>query len=146
MRSFTKLKVRTSLEGEKFTHWLPLYFGETEKYQVITENYDAEKDEHVKTTKDVNTLERFEKHLYNSIAYIANGNIHKGFTAENVLAIFPRLITTHISHLMTEARYTSIVAIRRLINFMRIFQFLKKKDPRISELIDAKLKDFIEDP
>lgn len=32
MRSFVKHKVRRSLSNEKFTHWLPLYFGETEVY------------------------------------------------------------------------------------------------------------------
>ena len=30
MRAFTKQKVRHSLSNEKFTHWLPLYFGENE--------------------------------------------------------------------------------------------------------------------
>lgn len=28
MRSYTKLKIRRSIGGEKFTHWFPLYFGE----------------------------------------------------------------------------------------------------------------------
>lgn len=32
MRAFTKLKVRTALQNEKFTHWLPLYFGENEEF------------------------------------------------------------------------------------------------------------------
>lgn len=30
MRAFTKMKIRKSLGGERFTHWLPLYFGEAE--------------------------------------------------------------------------------------------------------------------
>ena len=29
LRAFTKQKVRKSLCGERFTHWLPLYFGES---------------------------------------------------------------------------------------------------------------------
>lgn len=40
MRSFTKLKVRKSLENERFTHWLPLYFGENEVFTIESENYD----------------------------------------------------------------------------------------------------------
>ena len=40
MRAFTKLKVRNSLTNERFTHWLPLYFGETEKYTIESENWD----------------------------------------------------------------------------------------------------------
>lgn len=33
LRAFTKQKVRKSLENERFTHWLPLYFGEKEPYE-----------------------------------------------------------------------------------------------------------------
>jgi hypothetical protein len=40
MRSFTKLKVRKSLEGVKFTHWFPLYFGETDTYKIESKEYD----------------------------------------------------------------------------------------------------------
>lgn len=29
LRAFTKQSVRKSIDGVKFTHWLPLYFGET---------------------------------------------------------------------------------------------------------------------
>ena len=38
MRSFTKMKIRKSLGGERFTHWLPLYFGENEHFEVETQN------------------------------------------------------------------------------------------------------------
>jgi hypothetical protein len=38
MRAFTKMKVRKSLGGERFTHWLPLYFGESEHFEVEREN------------------------------------------------------------------------------------------------------------
>jgi len=41
MRAFTKLKVRKALAGEKFTHWLPLYFGEDECFEVERENNNA---------------------------------------------------------------------------------------------------------
>jgi len=34
MRSFTKLRVRKALAGEKFSHWLPLYFGEDEIFTI----------------------------------------------------------------------------------------------------------------
>lgn len=32
MRAFVKHKVRLSLSNEKFTHWLPLYFGEKDTF------------------------------------------------------------------------------------------------------------------
>ena len=41
MRAFTKMKVRKSLGGERFTHWLPLYFGESEHFEVERENQNA---------------------------------------------------------------------------------------------------------
>jgi hypothetical protein len=31
---FTKQKVRLSAANERFTHWLPLFFGEREDYEV----------------------------------------------------------------------------------------------------------------
>ena len=33
LRAFTKQKVRTSAFNERFTHWLPLFFGEREEYE-----------------------------------------------------------------------------------------------------------------
>jgi hypothetical protein len=55
MRSFDKLKVRKALAGERFSHWLPLYFGEDEDFEVTNERYDHELEEMVKTTRKVNT-------------------------------------------------------------------------------------------
>ena len=34
MRAFTKQKVRHSLSNERFTHWLPLFFGERDVYEI----------------------------------------------------------------------------------------------------------------
>jgi len=34
MRAFVKHKVRYSLANDKFTHWLPLYFGENDTYEI----------------------------------------------------------------------------------------------------------------
>lgn len=47
MRAFTKLKVRRALAGERFTHWLPLYFGEAEKYVISSESYDQKEEQMV---------------------------------------------------------------------------------------------------
>lgn len=40
MRAFTKLKIRKALEGEKFSHWLPLYFGENEEFSIESEQFN----------------------------------------------------------------------------------------------------------
>jgi hypothetical protein len=51
MRAFTKLNVRKGLDGVKFTHWFPLYFGEKEKYEIEKDGgYDEASGEMLKTT------------------------------------------------------------------------------------------------
>lgn len=35
MRAYTKLGVRRGLQKERFTHWLPLYFGENEVFDIV---------------------------------------------------------------------------------------------------------------
>lgn len=40
MRAFVKHKVKHSLSNEKFTHWLPLYFGEKDIYETKRMIYD----------------------------------------------------------------------------------------------------------
>jgi hypothetical protein len=57
-----------------------------------------------------------------------------------------KLITTHIVDITKENRFISIVAIRRLINFIRLFLYLIEKDPSIQEKMDATLTGFINDP
>lgn len=131
MRAFTKLKVRRSLANERFTHWLPLYFGEDEVYTIDSENYDAEIQDMVLTKKTVNTKERFEKHLSASLSFIANGSTSKPYNHESVLEVMPKLISTHIIDMMKENRHISIIAIRRVFNFIRLFAHLVSKDDKI---------------
>ena len=42
LRAFVKHKLRYSLSNEKFSHWLPLYFGEKEIYEVKRSVLDKE--------------------------------------------------------------------------------------------------------
>lgn len=44
LRAFNKQKVRKAVSGESFTHWLPLYFGEFDKYVTKQQVFD-EKEE-----------------------------------------------------------------------------------------------------
>ena len=60
--------------------------------------------------------------------------------------MFSKLITTHLVDIAGESRFASINAIRRLFNFFRLFMILIKKMPEMSEIMDAKIKDFIEHP
>ena len=40
LKAFTKQNVRKSLDGVKFTHWLPLYFGEQKPFERKWQVYD----------------------------------------------------------------------------------------------------------
>ena len=83
------------------------------------------------STKIVDTHERFERHFKKSFAFISNGNANKGYNHENVYEIMPKLVMTHIVDMMKENRHVSMIAIRRLFNFMRIFLYLSDQDPKI---------------
>ena len=53
MRSFTKLKIIKDLSNQRFTHWLPLYFGENEKYTIVSKDWDQELEDMVENTKNI---------------------------------------------------------------------------------------------
>ena len=40
LRAFQKMGVRKSIDGVKFTHWLPLYFGEDKPYEKKTQVFN----------------------------------------------------------------------------------------------------------
>jgi hypothetical protein len=42
LKAFTKHKVRTSIANERFTHWLPLFFGERKPYEIKKQVFDPE--------------------------------------------------------------------------------------------------------
>lgn len=94
----------------------------------------------------VDTRERFEKLLQNSMSFIANGKVSKGYTTESVLEIMPKLIHTHVCDMMKENRHVSIIAIRRLMNFIRLFQWFIEKDEKIQKVIDETIEHFKKDP
>lgn len=146
MRSFTKLKIRRSLQNTRFTHWLPLYFGENEIFTVEKKNYDHESGEMVSKTKTVNTKERFEKHINQTMSFLCTGSTRKPYTGEQAMLVMLKLIGTHIVELMNGEKHISILAIRRLFNFLRLFIYFMKKDASIEKAIEEKLKAFISDP
>ena len=97
-----------------------------------------------KRTIDVKA--RFDKHFLNSISFICNGSKDIPFKTEQVLEFMPKLMMTHIVDMMKENRHVSIIAIRRLFNFIRIFSYLIEKDPKLEEIMSSKIENFIKDP
>lgn len=57
-----------------------------------------------------------------------------------------KLIGTHIVDLMKEEKHVSIVAIRRLLNFFRLFFYFIKRNPEIQDVIESKIETFVKNP
>jgi hypothetical protein len=100
----------------------------------------------VKSTKTTNTKERFETHFHNSLCYIANGSTKKPYSHQQAMNIMLKLIGTHIVDMMKENRHVSIVAIRRVFNFMRLLLHLMQQDPKIQADVDERVKSFMSSP
>ena len=54
-----------------------------------------------------------------------------------VLQIMPKLIVTHLIQLVDDEKHHSIIAIRRLINFIRVFSMLLEMHPDLKATIDG---------
>jgi hypothetical protein len=80
------------------------------------------------------------------MSFISSGSTRKPFKPAMILEIFPKLIVTHVADLIQEFRHVSILAIRRLMNFIREFKLLIDLFPEIGQELDAKIEQFINDP
>jgi hypothetical protein len=146
MRAFIKQKVRHSLSNEKFTHWLPLFFGEKDEFEEKRKIYDPETKKWDQKAVKINLHDRFMKLLLKSMCFISTGSTRKQFKPQMIMEMMPKLIITHVADLIQEVRHVSILAIRRLMNFIRLFRLLIEKYPEISEEIDRKIESFIKEP
>ena len=122
LRAFTKQKVRKSIDNERFTHWLPLYFGESQPYEITIQKQDPVTKEFSSEVKRIDPRERLITLLKHSLCFIAKGSTTKELTPEVVLEIMPKLIITHMVEMANERKHISILAIRRLVNFIRLFR------------------------
>ena len=89
------------------------------------------------TKRTIDVKARFDKHFMNSISFICNGSKDIPFKTEQVLEFIPKLLLTHIINMMKGERHVSIIAIRRLFNFIRVFQYLIEKDPKLEEIMSS---------
>lgn len=145
LKAFTKQKIRKSVEGERFTHWLPLYFGEKQPFEVTIQEQDPVSKEYIQKTQRIDPHERFMKLFRHSLCFIAKGSTTKTLNAEMVMEVMPKLIITHMVEMAGERKHISILALRRLVNFVRLFRIAIDVVPGVKELIDGKLKAFKED-
>jgi hypothetical protein len=80
------------------------------------------------------------------MCFISSGSTRKPFKPAMITEMMPKLIITHVADLIQEMRHSSIIAIRRLVNFIRLFRLLIDLYPEIGTEIDAKIESFIKDP
>ena len=59
-----------------------------------------------------------------------------------VLEILPKLIITHMVEMANERKHVSILALRRLINFIRLFRLCIELVPGVQTTINEKLNMF----
>lgn len=80
IKAFIKHRVRTSLSNERFTHWLPLYFGEKDIIEVKKkELVDKEKNEWKDIKEIIKTEDRLVTLLKKSLSFICTGSTRKPF-------------------------------------------------------------------
>jgi hypothetical protein len=79
MRAFIKHKVRHSLSNEKFTHWLPLYFGEKDIIETKRTVVDPLTGKKEQQPIKINCKERLTHLLKKSLSFISAGSTRKPF-------------------------------------------------------------------
>jgi len=146
MKAFTKMKNKVGLDGKRFTHWLPLFFGENDTYDFTVEKFDEQSKKMVSSTNMIRTKQRFELHLKNSFRYLCQGSASIEYTDENVLEIMPKLITTHVMDILKDRKYRSVLSLRRFFNFIRLFHYLIDISPSLKPKIESKVSKFISNP
>ena len=101
----------------------------------MTKEFSAE-------VKRIDPRERLITLLKHSLCFIAKGSTTKELTPEVVMEIMPKLIITHMVEMANERKHISILAIRRLINFIRLFRLAIELVPEVQGIINEKLRVF----
>jgi ubiquitin-protein ligase len=146
LRAFQKQNVRKSIDGVKFTHWLPLFFGESKPYEKKSQTFNNETQQFDNVVTKINPRERMIHLLKKSICFLTKKDTRKEMTADMVIEVMPKLLTTHLVDMVGDNTHVSLVAIRRLFNFIRLFRLLIELQPEADKILDQKLKTFKEEP
>jgi hypothetical protein len=145
LRAFQKMNLRQSISGEKFTHWLPLYFGEDGQFEKKTQIFNEEKKEYENKVETIKPRERMIHLLKKSMCYLTKKDTRKPFTADMVVEVMPKLMTTALVDIVSgEKHHMSLVSIRRIFNFLRLFHLLFELQPDAVNHVDEKIKIFKE--
>lgn len=108
IKAFMKESMHKSATNEKFTHWIPVYFGKEDNE------------------------ERFFHFLKKSVSMIMT-NSTKNFKPQQFLEVFPKLFITLAYHIMDEKKHPSIRIIRILTHIHSMLLYCVKKFPELKQ-------------
>lgn len=94
IKAFIKEGIRISVNKDKFTNWLPLYFGECKQRSL---------------------------HLGKKAISMIYTNNTKRFKEEYILDIFPKILLTLAYQMMDEKRHSSVRIIRLFFHVLHMF-------------------------
>ena len=118
-KTYTKERLRVAFNGEHFTHWFPLYFGE-------------------KKDKFLNSVTK-------AISMIAKGNT-KEFHTDLILKVMPKFFNYICLNIMSEKVHNSSRAIEILMYVYRILIMLVKEYPEFKNEVNKNIEEFIKNP
>eukprot|EP00828_Plagiopyla_frontata_P024194 TRINITY_DN308_c0_g2_i4.p1 TRINITY_DN308_c0_g2~~TRINITY_DN308_c0_g2_i4.p1 ORF type:complete len:778 (+),score=123.89 TRINITY_DN308_c0_g2_i4:151-2484(+) len=118
IKAYIKEGIRKSIDGEKFSNWFPLYFGECKPRSI---------------------------HLAKKAISMVYTNNTKRFKEEQTLDIFPKILLTLAYQMMDEKRHSSVRIIRLFFHVMHMFLLFLEEYPGLQEEIEKRLENFITD-
>lgn len=118
IKAFLKESINWSATNERFTHWLPLYFGKTDN------------------------AARYEKFAKKALSMIITNNTDN-FKPEYILEVYPKIIITLIYYIMDEKKHASIRILRILCHVHACFLYLLEKHPELESSIIRSIDNFI---
>ena len=118
LKSFIKGRVRSSINGTRFTHWFPIYFG---------------------VNKD-----QFIKLATRAISMMCVNNTRK-FDPVQIFKIAPKILNGLIVDIMSEKTNTSNKSLKMMVWLYRSLRMLIDEYPIVEEMFDEKISQFMTD-
>jgi hypothetical protein len=120
-----------------------LYFGEKDIIEAHRKVLDKEENKIVKKLVQINQKDRCIHLLEKALKFICSGSTRKPFKNGMILEVLPKIILTHVAEITQEFRHVSILAIKRLVNFVRLFGLLFELHHEVEHEINQKIETFI---
>lgn len=121
LKTFTKERIRVDLNGKRFSHWFPLYFGQEDKKKGY--------------------LEKLKK----TLSMISKGNT-KEFKPDLILKVMTVLFNSCVVNIVKESVHNSSKTIDVLLYIYRALIMLINEYPDIKKEANKKLDNFIKLP